>query len=516
MVLAQAPRSSVLRFTLSVAVTSRWKVAAALGTLAILLAAEGSWIPSLWGDEAASLLSAERPVPSLFRMLGHVDAVHGTYYLGLHWWIRVFGTSPFALRFPSAVAVGFAVAGTVAIAWRLAGRRVAVIAGLVCAVLPRVTYMGEEARSYAFSAAFAVWLTVVLLEILARPRVRRRWWVVYGILLTAGTYLFLYVALFAVVHAVLLLVARPGRRVLVPWAIAAGAAAVASFPLVVVAFLERRQIAYLATTNQITGNAVFSTLWFSTWTVAVVGWGLILFALGGAWRERGRAASAGTHQGAAGIDRPLPSLAATGAAWLAIPTIILVGGHSITPDFTPRYLSFCAPAAALVIALGLTRLSRVRRWAPLVAGTILLAAIVPVYAAQRTPYAKNGSDWAEVSSTIGANARPGDGVVFDESTKPSKRPRLAMLTYPAGFRGLVDVAVRTPFASSRTWHDSAMTVPQAERAGRFDGIRHVWLIELADGATVDSYGRADLEHLGYQEVGRTLVTHASRITELAR
>ena len=61
----------------------------ALGTLATVVSLLGSWIPSLWGDEAASAMSAQRSIPSLFRMLGHVDAVHGTYYLGLHAWVQV-------------------------------------------------------------------------------------------------------------------------------------------------------------------------------------------------------------------------------------------------------------------------------------------------------------------------------------------------------------------------------------------------------------------------------------------
>jgi mannosyltransferase len=91
-----------------------------------------------------------------------------------------------------------------------------------------------------------------------------------------------------------------------------------------------------------------------------------------------------------------------------------------------------------------------------------------------------------------------------------------MHTYPAGFQGLVDVAVHTPFASNRTWYDSAMTVPQAARADRFDGIRHIWLIEVVNGKTADAYGRADLQRLGFQAVGPTLVTHATQITELAR
>src|ERR1700709_768814 len=80
-------------------------VAVVLGAAGLVLSAAGSWIPSLWGDEAASVLSAERPLPSLFRMLGNVDAVHGTFYLFLHFWVSVFGASPFAVRFPSAIAI---------------------------------------------------------------------------------------------------------------------------------------------------------------------------------------------------------------------------------------------------------------------------------------------------------------------------------------------------------------------------------------------------------------------------
>src|ERR1700710_940749 len=82
-----------------------------LGAAGLVLSASGSWIPSLWGDEAASVLSAERSLPSLFRMLGHVDSVHGTYYLFLHFWIDAFGASELSVRFPSTIAAGFVVAG---------------------------------------------------------------------------------------------------------------------------------------------------------------------------------------------------------------------------------------------------------------------------------------------------------------------------------------------------------------------------------------------------------------------
>jgi hypothetical protein len=75
-----------------------WGAGVSLGFFGFLVSFIGIGNPSLWGDEAASILSAERPLPSLFRMLGNVDAVHGTYYLFLHFWIRVFRTSELSVR----------------------------------------------------------------------------------------------------------------------------------------------------------------------------------------------------------------------------------------------------------------------------------------------------------------------------------------------------------------------------------------------------------------------------------
>src|SRR3954469_22800654 len=87
--------------------------AIALGFVAAVLGFAGSWIPSYWGDEAASVMSASRPFSSLASELTKIDAVHGAYYAFLHVWVNLFGTSELATRLPSAVAVGFMVAGTV-------------------------------------------------------------------------------------------------------------------------------------------------------------------------------------------------------------------------------------------------------------------------------------------------------------------------------------------------------------------------------------------------------------------
>ena len=160
--------------------------------------------------------------------------------------------------------------------------------------------------------------------------------------------------------------------------------------------------------------------------------------------------------------------------------------------YTGRYSTFAAPAAALLIAEGLLVLGRLARPTtrdapsprPPIATVVFVAMCAPVYVLQRGPYAKNDSDWAEVSAAMAANAAPGDAVVFDQSTKPSQRPRLAMRTYSAGFRGLRTrrCAPSTPATSGgRTARTRSPRPPQR---GRFDGVERVWLIEI------DEDGRA--------------------------
>src|SRR5450432_793283 len=71
--------------------------------------------PSLWRDEAYTVSAAQRSTGQLFAMLLHVDAVHGPYYLVMHFVIRLFGISAGALRLPSLNGMGIAAGVTAAL-----------------------------------------------------------------------------------------------------------------------------------------------------------------------------------------------------------------------------------------------------------------------------------------------------------------------------------------------------------------------------------------------------------------
>jgi len=494
--------------------------AAALGLVGFLVSAAGSWRPSFWGDEAASVLSAERSLPSLFRMLGHIDAVHGTYYLFLHGWIDLFGASEFSTRLPSALAIGAATAGTAMLARLLVNRQVAVTAGLVFAVLPRVTYMGAEARSTALATMLAVWTTVLLVHLLRARPANLGWgvalWAAYSALLAAGIYVFLYSVLLLPVHLllVILLAGRPSTIPLAAWGAAAASALLVAAPVIYWGFTERGQISFLGRRAQVGVLDAAIHQWFGTALLAALAWGLIVLGCLATFVPRFDASSAGRAR-APGDPRRAPRRELLVVlAWLLLPSaVLLLGSYLVTPVYSLRYLSICAPAAAVAVAVGIGALRH--RWAQ--AGVLLLVAALalPGYLAQRTEFAKNGgSDWRQVADVLRTDARPGDAVVFDESTKPSQRPRLAMHLYPAAFVGLRDVTLDEPYQDVDWLWDT--TIPLDQATSRLAGTDRVWVLQNVGSTQTTTGTDVDvLENLGFtvtsaRTINRTIMIELTR------
>lgn len=466
-----------------------------LGLVGFLVSFTGSWIPSYWGDEAASVMSAERSLPSLFRMLGHVDAVHGTYYVFLHFWIGAFGASEISTRFPSAIAAGFIVAGTFLLGRKLARRSIGIAAALVCAVLPRIDLAGAETRSYALSTAAAVWLTLLLLELIGRRTTGRLPWLGYALAMAAALYLFLFLGLLILVHGVYLLSSRrfsPLRR---RWLQATAVTVILALPIAWFGYLERGQIAFLAHRDYANVLNVLVYQWLGNGFLAVVVWALVLLAVVSAivawrrWHER-------------------PELIVLTALWVLLPTALLLAINVVDPSYNMRYVTQSAPALALLAVAGAFRLRA--RWLKVAALGTVVALAIPTDVGQREPYAMNmGSDLAQTAAIIGANAHPGDAIVFDRTTKPSQRPRLALHLYPTDFSGLKDVALKTPYKKRDELWDT--TFPLDLVSERLNGINTVWLLELTGSRdNVHGTDAQTLEELGYQlrskqTVNRTII-----------
>src|SRR6201999_2682057 len=190
----------------------RGRLLAPLATalLAVVISSIAASRPSLWFDEGATIsASASRSLPELWRLLGHIDAVHGLFYLLMHGWFAVFPPTEFWSRVPSCLAVGAAAAGVTVFTRQFATRSTAVCAGAMYAILPRTTWAGMEARSYALAAAVSIWLTVLFLAAVRHNRPRL--WVGYALALALLILLNLNLILLLPIYFAMLLVLVPNN-----------------------------------------------------------------------------------------------------------------------------------------------------------------------------------------------------------------------------------------------------------------------------------------------------------------
>ncbi|MGD1257552.1 hypothetical protein ACKUT9_25350 [Mycobacterium seoulense] len=394
----------------------------------------GAWAcrPSLWFDEGATIsAAASRTLAELWRLLGHIDAVHGLYYLLMHGWFAVFPPTEFWSRAPSALAVGAAAAGVTVFTRQFSTRPVAVCAGVVFAILPRTTWAGMEARPYAFAAAAAAWLTVLLVSAVRRNRPRL--WVCYALALMLSILLNLNMVLLVPVYAVMVpLLAPPKARKspVIRWAVSSAVAVAAMTPFMVFAHAQVWQVNWIYPVSWHYAFDIILRQYFDhSVPFAIVSAVLIVAAVA--------ARLAGVRPPAGDVRR----LLIVCAAWLVIPTALVVIYSAVNePIYYPRYLIFTAPAMAVVLAVCIATVAR-KPWP--IAGVVLVCAVaaVPNYLfIQRWPYAKEGWDYSQVADLISSHAAPGDCLMVDNTVPWRPGPIRALLaTRPAAFRSLIDV-----------------------------------------------------------------------------
>lgn len=125
---------------------------------------------SLWTDEGISWQVARSGVPDILRTAA-LDVHPPLYYLSLHFWTRLFGTSEAALRSLSAVAGILALPLIYLIAKRLFDDRVAIVAMLAAALSPFLVWYSQEARSYSLLLLLSLGSVILYLRFLDG----RRW-----------------------------------------------------------------------------------------------------------------------------------------------------------------------------------------------------------------------------------------------------------------------------------------------------------------------------------------------------
>jgi mannosyltransferase len=441
-----------------------------VGVLAAAVSLGGAARPSFWYDEAATISAAySRSLGQLWQMLGNVDAVHGLYYLLMHAWFQIFPPTEFWSRAPSALAAGGAAAAIVVLGKQFSTRTVALSAGVVCGILPRTTWAGIEARPYAMSMMAAAWLTVLLV---AAARRESRWlWLAYGIALGLSILLDMYLVLVLLAHVVFMCAFHRSRKALVPFAITSAATVGALSPFVLEVVGQVQQIKWIAPIGRRTIEDLAIQQYFERNPPFAVLSGLVVAAAIVLWL----CTSARPEE----QERQLLTLA---VAWLVIPTVLVVAWSALShPVYTPRYLSFTAPAMALILGVCIGALA-VKPWVATALVSLFAIAAAPNYIrAQTNPYAKYGMDYSQVADLITAKAAPGDCLLVNDTVTFMPAPmRPLMAARPDAYRKLSDLTLWQRATDRRDVFDTNL-IPEvvAKPLGRC-GV--VWIITQADKA----------------------------------
>lgn len=439
-----------------------------VGVLATAVSLVDAGRPSFWYDEAATISAAySRSLGQLWQMLSNVDAVHGLYYLLMHGWFQLVGAGEFWSRAPSGLAVGGAAAGVVVLGNQFSSRIVALTAGAICAVLPRSTWAGIEARPYAMSMMAAVWLTVLF--VYAARRDSAAIWLAYGVAQAVSIVFDVYLVLLLPVHFAFLCAFLRTRTVVARFAITSVLASCTVAPFLVVAAGQVHQISWVAPIGHRTIEDVAVQQYFerSPW-FAVLSALVIAVALA-VWRW--------TDTKLVAADKQLLTLA---VAWLLIPTaVIVVWSALVHPIYTPRYLCFTAPALALVLGVCIGALAA-KPWVAAALVTGFAVAAAPNYLrVQRSPYAKYGMDYSQVADLITAEAAPGDCLLINDTVTFMPAPmRPLMAARPDAYRKLIDLTLWQRATDRKDVFDTNL-IPEVV-AQPLSGCHVVWIITQAD------------------------------------
>jgi mannosyltransferase len=459
-----------------------WPAPAAAAVMLVLLLWGLGRHSSMGNDEVATRWAASLSLGQLAHLLRNIDAVHGTYYLLMHFWMLI-GSSPTALRIPSVIAMAAAVALVTIIGRQLTGSGWAgLFAGLVTAFTPALSYYGQTARSYTLVFACVTASTLVLIQALrsetAAPATgvaatgvpaagvaaagvaatgvpgpgsllgpgsrARSWWLAYGALIMVSGYLNELALLVLTAHAVTVLIVRPGWPAIRRWAVAAAAGAILVAPVVIVSSREAGAVTWIARPNAGTLLVQYHDYFGTRPLVSAALIICMIIALlpplrrGGGWPAWWRG----------GLS--VPSVA---APLLIMPAALLISESLVArPFYVDRYVLYGEAGAALLAGAGLYRIgqwvSTGLRWRPLVAvpGVIVLVGVLLLQLGaqrfDRTP-ASREFDFGSPSRYVGAHARAGDGVLYLGAFF-----RKASLGYPHDFRNVTDFGVAiTPRAS---------------------------------------------------------------------
>ncbi len=483
---------------------------------------------SFWNDEGTSVALALRDLQAITR--GAANDIHPPlYYYLLHIWMRLFGSSELAVRSMSALLGTALIALTFAIGQMAGGKTVGWIAALLAALSPFQVYYSQEARMYILTAFLGAVSVLCCLRMLSgwmstsygdrSEGSTTRWPLWYAV----STILLLYTHYFAVtlviteniLFSLWWLLSRRGapnnrqidqtsgaigrwigvQLVLIaayaPW-LALSARQLTAWP----AISGPPQLGAWAVDLLRTFTLGLSTPLGFSWRLLPFG---VLFLLG--------MVSAPSHREPRNKSARM-QFGTSLAHWccvlcVSVPVALLYIVSLRRPMYNPKFLLFCTPFFAIIVAQGLLRLSWCLSVRPIVrqlaltipTATLILAALPSLHAYYfDARYARD--DYRGIARYIEASSTPRDAVLINA---PGQIETFSL--YYRGEAPLVPIPGQRPLDETLTRADLEQLVNGRRRiyailwaTNESDPHRFIegWLDQNAFKATDSWYGNVRL------------------------
>jgi mannosyltransferase len=472
------------------------------GALMLCVGLIGADRPSLSWDEVTTADVAQRSAGQIWQLINNVDAVFGPYYLFMHAWTSLVGTTEVDLRLPSIVAMAAAVAAAGELGRRLFTPLIGMMAGVVLCIMPNSSRYAAEARPYAFACLLSAVAVLLLMNALERGRPRR--WTGYGctIILLGLSHVIALTTLAA--HATMVAFHRRhrgSRRDVAAWVATLVAAGAVLLP---VAWLGTHQRdVQLHWVDPLTMGSLYRA------PGDIVGsdptaWLLIGMALLATWRPARRLTEIAVLALA-----PLTVVAMASILfspfWVAryllvvlAPAAILAAVAAVGPAGIPRHREKAQPEMAqpekAEQARPYRRSGRARWHRPSSLGhlvrthtmpalrllsilALLAATAYPGHRTVRGATAKNGPDYRTIAKVIAYHQHPGDGMVYEKQSRALRAGvEYYLRQHPTWPR---DVLQRRPAAEA----GQLRADEHSDAAAHVAGLDRVWLI--VDGQRTD-------------------------------
>jgi len=201
----------------------------------------------LWWDEGWTVYFATSDIPSMVARTA-IDIHPPFYYLLLHLWVLLLGSSPFAIRFFSLLVGVLSLPLIFLLARRLFDPRVGLISALIWAVAPFPIYYSQEARMYALVTFLGLLSTLFALQIWRglKGEVSIGLWAGYILTTTAAAYTQYYAAFIPLAQTLFFLIlARHNLSLTLKWLTAQAISLLLYTPWIL--FAGSKLIDYVAT-----------------------------------------------------------------------------------------------------------------------------------------------------------------------------------------------------------------------------------------------------------------------------